>query len=83
VAVDTAGKVWSANINSSTVSRIDPSLGSIGGGGVNIGAVDLTVSLGAGAGPYNYSDMTGSTLIAPPTTGRWTVYHNSGLVDAP
>lgn len=80
LAVDAAGKVWSANINTSNASRIDPSLGPIGGGGVPIGAVDLTVSLGAGANPYNYSDMTGSTLIAPPNNGAWTIVHDSGVV---
>lgn len=80
LAVDAAGKVWSANINSNNASRIDPSLGPIGGGGANVGAVDMTVSLGAGAGPYNYSDMTGSTLVAPPNNGAWTIVHNSGVV---
>jgi hypothetical protein len=29
-------------------------------------AVDLTVNLGSSAYPYNYSDMTGATLIARP-----------------
>ena len=33
-----------------------------GGGGVPVGAVDLTVDLGPGSAPYNYSDMTGSVL---------------------
>lgn len=79
VAVDAQGKIWSANINSSTASRIDPTAGPIGGGGVPIGAVDLTVNLGAGGGPYNYSDMTGSTLIAPPNSGTWTVVFDSGI----
>lgn len=73
VAVDGNGKVWSANINSNSLSRIDPSLN----GGV--GGVDLTVDLGAGAGPYNYGDMTGSTLIAPPNFGSWTVVFDSGF----
>lgn len=72
VAVDAAGKVWVTNYNSDNVMRIDPATNS----------VDLTVSLGSGAGPYNYSDMTGSTLIAPPNTGTWTVVHDSGIVGA-
>ena len=42
----------------------------------------LTVGLGGGASPYNYSDMTGGTLIAPPNTGTWTVVHDSGIADA-
>jgi hypothetical protein len=41
--------------------------------------VDLTVSLGAGAGPYNYSDMTGAILIGAPNNGTWTIVHDSGL----
>ncbi|MDZ4284611.1 MAG: hypothetical protein U1A28_02205, partial [Patescibacteria group bacterium] len=80
LAVDAAGKIWSANISSNNASRIDPSLGPIGGGGVPVGAVDMTVALGAGAGPYNYSDMTGSTLIAAPNNGTWTIVHDSGVV---
>ena len=71
VAVDAQGKIWSANYQSSTASRIDPTAGPIG-------AVDLTVNLGAGGFPYNYSDMTGSTLIAPPNSGTWTVDYDSG-----
>lgn len=67
VAVDGDGKVWVTNYSSSTVMRIDPASNT----------VDLTVNLGPGAGPYNYSDMTGSTLIAPPETGAWTVVHDT------
>ncbi|MCP4166876.1 MAG: hypothetical protein GY759_13430 [Chloroflexi bacterium] len=77
VAVDAAGKVWVTNYNSDNVMRIDPNAG-----GDGLGAVDLTVSLGSGAGPYNYSDMTGSTLIAPPNFGTWTIDHESTIVDA-
>lgn len=72
VAVDAAGKVWVTNLNSNNVMRIDPATNS----------VDLTIFLGAGAAPYNYSDMTGSTLIAPPTVGAWTIVHNSGISGA-
>ncbi|HYF77437.1 MAG TPA: PKD domain-containing protein, partial [Symbiobacteriaceae bacterium] len=45
-------------------------------------AVDLTVSLGPGAGPYNYSDMTGSILIGAPDSGTWTVVHDSQVAGA-
>lgn len=77
VAVDRNGKIWVANIYTNNVMRIDPTLGLPGTDGVTpIGAVDLTVDLGAGAGPYNYSDMTGSTLTSPPKTGTWTVQYN-------
>ncbi|MCU0503409.1 MAG: hypothetical protein MUC51_16935 [Anaerolineae bacterium] len=72
VAVDRAGKVWVTNLGSDNAMRIDPATN----------GVDMTVSLGPGAGPYNYSDMTGSTLIAPPNTGTWTVVHDSGILDA-
>jgi streptogramin lyase len=70
VAVDAAGKVWATNMGSSDVSRIDP--------GTNL--VDLTVSLGPGAAPYNYSDMTGATLTSPPTAGTWEVVYDSGIL---
>jgi hypothetical protein len=73
VAVDAAGKVWVTNFNSSNVMRIDPALN----GG--LGAVDLTVNLGAGATPYNYSDMTG--IVALQSTARqgtWNVVHDGG-----
>ncbi|MBI4311678.1 MAG: hypothetical protein HY681_07840, partial [Chloroflexi bacterium] len=84
VSVDAAGKVWVANINSNSVSRIDPNAGPLGcggtgcGGGVHVGAVNLEVDLGPGASPYNYSDMTGSILVGAPTDGSWTVVHDSG-----
>jgi YVTN family beta-propeller protein len=72
VAVDAAGKVWVTNYFSDNAMRIDPTTN----------AVDATVDLGTGAGPYNYSDMTGSTLIAPPNTGTWTVVHDSTIPNA-
>lgn len=73
VAVDAAGKVWVTNFSSNNVMRIDPA--------TNL--VDLTVDLGPGAGPYNYSDMTGSTLTAAPDNGTWTVDFDSGQLAAP
>lgn len=74
VAVDAAGKVWAACLNSSTAKRIDPQ-----GGADGLGAVDLTVSLGPGAGPYNYSDMTGSALVSVNAIGKWTIVHDGGI----
>jgi len=74
VAVDANGKIWATNLNSSTVSRIDPT-----GGGDGLGAVDLTVNLGSGAGPYNYSDMTGAVAMGVTSLqGTWNVVRNSG-----
>jgi len=72
VAVDADGRVWATNYSSRTVSRIDPALA----GGV--GAVDLT-TVDLGGNLYNYSDMTGSTLIAPPNNGAWTIVQDSGV----
>ena len=72
VAVDRAGKVWVTNLGSNNAMRIDPATNS----------VILTVGLGGGANPYNYSDMTGGTLIAPPNTGTWTVVHDSTIPGA-
>ena len=71
VAVDAAGKVWASNLDSSTASRINPATNT----------TDLTVSLGAGAGPYNYSDMTGSTLTGAPDDGTWSVVYDSEAAD--
>ena len=73
LSVGADGKVWVTNYSSSNVMRIDPATNT----------VDLVVDLGVGAYPYNYSDMTGSTLTAPPDNGTWTVDYDSGLVNAP
>lgn len=73
VAVDANGKVWVTNFGSSTVSRIDPASGTFG-------AVDLTVDLGSGATPYNYSDMTGTVLIGQTTpSGTWRRVMDGGV----
>lgn len=82
VSIDAAGKVWTANINSSDATRIDPTAGPLGADGVTpVGAFDLTVPL-EGAAPYNYSDMTGSTLVGAPASGSWTVVYDSGEANA-
>lgn len=81
VAVDANGKIWVANYYSNNAMRIDPAAGPIGGGGFPVGAVDLTVNLGANAWPYNYSDMTGFVAIgATSPQGSWTVTQNSGVL---
>jgi hypothetical protein len=79
VAVDTNGKIWVANRDTNNAMRIDPDAGPAGGGGFPVGAVDLTVDLGAGSGPYNYSDMTGSVLgeVTAPV-GTWSVVQDGG-----
>lgn len=74
VAVDAAGKVWATNLGSDNVVRIDPNAGSDG-----LGEVDLTVDLGPGANPYNYSDMTGTVVVGSTSPqGIWTVIQDSG-----
>ena len=73
VAVDSAGKVWATNLGSDNTVRIDPN-----GGPDGLGAVDLTVDLGPGASPYNYSDMTGSVVVGSTSPqGFWNVIQDS------
>ncbi|RKF17118.1 hypothetical protein D6850_06285 [Roseovarius spongiae] len=76
ISVDSNGKVWVTNQGSNNVMRIDPQ-----GGGDNKGAVELTVDLGAGARPYNYSDMTGSVVggVTNPS-GTWRNVVDSGML---
>ncbi|HZB45800.1 MAG TPA: hypothetical protein VE360_11170, partial [Pyrinomonadaceae bacterium] len=82
VAVDGAGKIWATNYNSRTVSRINPNLGPLGADGVTrVGAVEFTTP-DLGGNPYNYSDMTGSTLTGAPNTGTWSVVFDSQLAGA-
>jgi streptogramin lyase len=86
VAVDAAGKIWTANRSSNTATRIDPNAGPLGLDGVtHVGAVDLTVDFPAGPdgrpapAPYNYSDMTGAQLLsATAPQGTWTVVQDGG-----
>jgi hypothetical protein len=86
VAVDAAGKIWTANRSSNTATRIDPNAGPLGPDGVtHVGAVDLTVNFPAGPNgrplpfPYNYSDMTGAQLLSETSPqGTWTVVQDGG-----
>jgi hypothetical protein len=74
VAVDAAGEVWVTNQFSDNTVRVDPNAGDDG-----LGAVDLTVDLGEGAGPYNYSDMTGAVVVGSTSPqGFWVVVQDSG-----
>jgi streptogramin lyase len=57
VSVDRNGKIWSTNINDRTLSRIDPNGGGAGGGGFQIGEVDLTVQLPAGSRSYGFGKL--------------------------
>ena len=84
VAVDSEGKVWVTDRDSDDARRIDPNREVSTGNApcTACGYVDLTVNLGAGSRPYNYSDMTGAVSLnntAP--QGFWTLNHNSGAPD--
>ncbi|MCI5192279.1 MAG: hypothetical protein D3915_03995 [Candidatus Electrothrix sp. AU1_5] len=68
LSVDKAGKIWVTNRESDNIMRINPATN----------AVDLTVDLGEGAGPYNYSDMTGSVRLSHPPMGFWDVVYDGG-----
>jgi hypothetical protein len=86
VAVDSAGKIWTANRSDNTATRIDPNGGPLGADGTTrVGAVDLTVDFPAGPDnrplpfPYNYSDMTGAQLLSSTAPqGSWTVTQDGG-----
>ncbi len=71
LAVDPNGKIWVAE-RGNRASRIDPSAGDIGAGGYPVGAIELSVALGLGAGPDNYSDMTGFVSHSLVPQGVWT-----------
>jgi streptogramin lyase len=72
ISVDANGKVWVANLGADNVMRIAPDLGDD-----ELGAVDLTVELGADADPDNFSDMAGAVanFVTSPK-GTWTVIHD-------
>lgn len=74
VAMDADGYIWVTSYNEGVVQRIDPALN----GGV--GAVDLT-TVPLGGHLYNYSDMTGSTLVGAPNMGTWSVVYDSEKTD--
>ncbi|MCL6583503.1 MAG: hypothetical protein K6U11_07665 [bacterium] len=77
VAVDADGYIWATGYYSQKVYKIDPTKGNIGADGLTpIGEVVWT-SPNLGGNLYNYSDMTGSTVIAPPNKGTWTVITDS------
>ena len=73
VSVDSAGKIWVINTLSDNLMRIDPEGGSDG-----LGAVDLTVDVGAGRIPYSSSDFTGMVAIGNTSPqGNFTVVQDS------
>ncbi|MDR2712674.1 MAG: InlB B-repeat-containing protein [Clostridiales bacterium] len=77
VAIDALGYVWITTTNG-YVQKIDPNDGPIGADGVTpIGQI-LWTSPNFNGTLYNYSDMTGSTLTAPPNRGTWAAIYDSG-----
>jgi len=74
VAIDSLGKIWVCNKFSNNVMRIDPTLNN------GVGGVDKRITLSSSARPSTLSDMTGSTLTGRPSTGTWTVTHDSTVV---
>lgn len=69
VAVDNKGFIW-ATLYNGNVIKIDPNDGPIGADGITpIGRVVKTIYVGGQL--YNYSDMTGSTLLGAPDNGTY------------
>ena len=69
VAVDGKGLVWSSNVNSNNVSRIN----------IATGDVD---TYPVGSGPYNYSDMTGNIVrTITKRQGTWEATLNAQKAD--
>lgn len=81
LGVDENGKIWVTNAGSDDVMRIDPNGGITGGGGRKIGAVDLVVDLGEGAGPTNLGDLTGFESGQSSTHGSWGVIIDGELAE--
>ena len=79
VTVDSSGMIWAICANNYAV-RIDPSLPAVTFGNDRpVGQVVEVVPLGAGAGPYNYSDMSGFvTLSTAQSAGVWDYVEDSG-----
>jgi len=68
-AVDQNGKIWVADLSADQAVRVDP---------LAVPVIDLVVPMGAGAGPYNYSDMTGlAALSSCGETGYLIATHNA------
>jgi hypothetical protein len=87
IATDAKGFVW-VTTASGYIHKIDPDGGPIGSdGATHVGAVVWTSPQMRGvndigiADLYTYSDMTGSTLTAPPNRGTWSAVFDSGQDD--
>lgn len=75
VAVDNKGYIW-ATLYDGNVIKIDPNDGPVGVDGVTpVGRVIKTIPVGGQL--YNYSDMTGSTLLGAPDNGTYEFVFDS------
>lgn len=86
VAVDSNGRIWATDFTANEAVAIDPAAGPLGVGSVPIGQkmAALTVNLGAGANPYNYSDMTGFVVLgATCRSGFWDIIHEACAAGTP
>jgi len=71
---DAAGRLWVTSQGQNAALRIDPAAGTDG-----LGAVDLTVALGGGAGPQSFGDMaTCITVAIAAPAGQWSVIQDGG-----
>lgn len=71
LAVDNNGYIWGATSNG-YIFKIDPNKGKAG---------EEVQRIYVGGDLYNYSDMTGSTLIGAPSNGTWSFQYDSQLKD--
>lgn len=71
---DDAGRLWVTAQSQNAALRIDPAAGTDG-----LGAIDLTVPLGTGAGPQSFAGMaTQVTVHVAAPAGTWSVVHDGG-----
>ncbi|MHB1458704.1 MAG: InlB B-repeat-containing protein, partial [Armatimonadota bacterium] len=82
VAVDSDGFIWATGHNTGIVYKIDPNAGPLGDDGVTPVGEVVWRSPYLGGNLYNYSDMTGSTIVAAPSNGSWTIIHDSTIDNA-
>lgn len=72
---DSNGRLWVTSQGQNAALRIDPALGTDG-----LGAVDLTVAMGTGAGPQSFGAMAAQVTVAiAAPTGQWSVLHDGGV----
>ena len=74
VAIDAAGKIWTTDVWSEYIHRIDP----------ETNVIDLSKRIVGGGGHYSYSDMTGVVSRTITTkTGTWSVTYDSDQANTP